>query len=185
MAEFTLYYKSSSHWKDKEMSMVSIEMKVPLDSDGFLRRECPNCERQFKLKQVDSNTETQEDNNDESYYCPYCYESAPLNSWWTKEQLEYAQQLAFKEVMEPGLRSLQRQIESLNSSSSFVHADVEVSSPPEPNFLSETDDMIKAEFPCHLEKPLKIDEAWKQDVACLMCGIQYPVSLVEELPEPE
>ena len=23
-------------------------MEIPLDSDGFLRRECPTCEREFK-----------------------------------------------------------------------------------------------------------------------------------------
>lgn len=164
------------------MSEVAIEMPVPLDGDGFLRRECPNCERQFKLRPVDSNTEIQE-NNDESYYCPYCHESAPLNAWWTKEQLEYAQQLAYKEVLEPELRNLQRHIKSLNDSSSFVCADAELSSLPEQISLSETDDMIKVEFPCHSEKPLKIDETWEQDVACFICGIQYPVALIKEMLE--
>ncbi len=27
---------------------VSFGMTIPLDSDGFLRRECPTCEREFK-----------------------------------------------------------------------------------------------------------------------------------------
>jgi hypothetical protein len=27
---------------------VTLEMSMPLDSDGFLRRECPTCEREFK-----------------------------------------------------------------------------------------------------------------------------------------
>jgi hypothetical protein len=30
------------------MGDVSIPMSLPLDGDGFLRRECPKCERQFK-----------------------------------------------------------------------------------------------------------------------------------------
>lgn len=165
------------------MSEVSIEMTLPLDKDGFLRRECPNCERQFKLKQVNSSAETQEDNNDESYYCPYCHEFAPPNAWWTKEQLEYAQQLAYKEVLEPELRNLQRQIESLNGSDSFVSVDVELSNSPEPNFLNEPDDMVRVDFPCHPEDPLKLEETWEQDVACFICGIQYPVMLVKELQE--
>ncbi len=165
------------------MSDVSIEMKVPLDADGFFRRECPNCERQFKQKHTDSNTETPENVSVESYYCPYCYESAPLNSWWTKEQLEYAQQLAFKEVIEPELQNLQRQIESLNRLGNLVKMESRLSHSPESNPLSEKDDMIRTDFPCHPEEPLKIDEAWEQDVACLICGIRYPVSLVKELPE--
>ena len=27
---------------------LALEMSMPLDSDGFLRRECPTCEREFK-----------------------------------------------------------------------------------------------------------------------------------------
>ncbi len=27
---------------------VMLEISMPLDSDGFLRRECPTCEREFK-----------------------------------------------------------------------------------------------------------------------------------------
>lgn len=30
------------------MSDMSVSMSLPLDEDRFLRRECPNCERQFK-----------------------------------------------------------------------------------------------------------------------------------------
>ncbi|MHB8598779.1 MAG: hypothetical protein ACYDER_18420 [Ktedonobacteraceae bacterium] len=166
------------------MSGIAIEMTVPLDGDGFLRRECPNCEQQFKLKQADTNIETQEDNEDnngDSYYCPYCHE--PATTWWTKEQLEYALQLAFKEVFEPELQSFQRKIESLNNSGSFVRADAKLSSLPEQISLIETDDMMKVEFPCHPEEPLKIDETWEQDVACIICGIQYPVVLVKEMSE--
>jgi hypothetical protein len=164
------------------MSKISIEMKISLDKEGFLRRECPNCERQFKKRNANSDDNTTDNTSIESYYCPYCHEPAPLNAWWTKEQLEYAQQLAYKEVLEPELRNLQRQIESLNGSS-FVHTDVKLSSPPEPNLLSEPNDMVRVEFPCHPEEPLKIDEAWDQDIACLICGIQYPEVLVKELPE--
>lgn len=27
---------------------VQLSMSLPLDGDGFLRRECPTCEREFK-----------------------------------------------------------------------------------------------------------------------------------------
>jgi NMD protein affecting ribosome stability and mRNA decay len=165
------------------MSEIPIEVRVPLDTDGFLRRECPNCGRQFKYKHTESNLETPENTSVESYYCPYCYQSAPLNSWWTKEQLEYAQQLAFRELIEPELQNLQQQIRSLNRHGNFLQIDVSFSQPSEPNPLKETDDMIRVDFPCHPEEPLKIDEIWEQDVACFLCGIQYPLSLVEELPE--
>lgn len=158
-------------------------MRVPLDNDGFLRRECPNCERQFKQKHSEPNTELSTNNDTGSYFCPYCYQPAPENSWWTKEQIEYAQQLAFKEVLEPELQNFQRQIQSLNRQGDFVRIDSTLADIPGPTTLSETNDMFLVTFPCHPEEPLKIDEAWDQDVACLACGIQYPVSLVKELPE--
>jgi len=165
------------------MDDISIEMKVPLDGDGFLRRECPNCERQFKLKYSVSNTETLETIDIESYYCPYCYEPASLDSWWTKEQLEQAQQLAFKEVVEPELKNLQRQIQSLNRNDSFAQIDSKLEYLEESVPLTEVDDMVKVDFPCHPEEPLKIDETWKQNAACFVCGIQYPASLVKESSE--
>lgn len=43
------------------MSEIPIPMSLPLDKDGFLRRECPNCERQFKWWPSSSSEETSED----------------------------------------------------------------------------------------------------------------------------
>jgi hypothetical protein len=42
------------------MSEISIPMSLPLDTDGFLRRECPNCERQFKSRPTQSSEESLE-----------------------------------------------------------------------------------------------------------------------------
>jgi hypothetical protein len=50
---------------------VSLSVPMPLDPDGFLRRECPTCERQFKWMAA-----TEEDEGtpqpEGGYYCPYC-----------------------------------------------------------------------------------------------------------------
>ncbi len=43
--------------------------------------------------------------------------------------------------------------------------------------------MMRVDFPCHPEEPLKVSEDWDGDVACLLCGIQYPVELIRPLPE--
>ena len=46
-------------------------MSVPLDSDGFIRRECPTCEREFKSLAAQGDapkTELAEG----GAYCPYC-----------------------------------------------------------------------------------------------------------------
>lgn len=111
------------------MSEISIEMNLPLDADGFLRRECPNCERQFKWKPTSSGSDNSENEEVEEYYCPYCYQPALLDAWWTKEQLEYAQQVALKQVLEPGLKNLQRRINRANDSSGLVQIKASMFSP--------------------------------------------------------
>ena len=62
---------------------VTLGMSVPLDSDGFLRRECPTCEREFKaLPSGDEDAEAEEV-PDGGYFCPYCAIQAPDGSWFT------------------------------------------------------------------------------------------------------
>ena len=195
--EFKRPNYSGKIWKAEEMylvmkgrraamSEVSLEVRVPLNSDNFLRRECPNCERQFKQQYVSSDQKTTENNSEESieyYFCPYCYEPAPPDTWWTKEQLEYVKLVALREFVEPTFQSFKQEIEAFNSSDSPLHIDVTVPPTAEPILPSEIDEMVRVDFPCHLEEPLKIDKAWENEVACLICGIQYPVDLVKALPE--
>jgi hypothetical protein len=45
--------------------------------------------------------------------------------------------------------------------------------------------MVRVDMPCHPEEPLKVDEDWEQEVACLVCGIRYPVDLVRALPDED
>lgn len=165
------------------MSDVSIEMSLPLDADGFLRRECPNCERQFKWRSTSLDEGLSEDAEVEGYYCPYCYQSALTDTWWTKEQVEHAKHIALKQVLEPGLRNLQGQINQTNRSGRLVEMEASTSEFPETGQLVEMEDMVQVDFPCHPEEPLKIDGTWEQEIACLICGIRYPVSLVKQLPE--
>jgi uncharacterized Zn-finger protein len=167
------------------MSEIPIPMSLPLDKDGFLRRECPNCERQFKWWPASSEEISEEiQEAREAYFCPYCHEPAPLDAWWTKEQLEYAQRLAVAEVMEPEIRRFKNDMERINRGSRG-HVRFDASPPPlsRPESLTEPDDMIRVDVPCHPEEPTKVDEGWDGEVACLVCGIRYPVDLVRALPE--
>lgn len=160
-------------------------MSLPLDKDGFLRRECPNCERQFKWwpsQSEEASEEVQEP--PEAYFCPYCQEPADLNAWWTKEQLEYARDLAAAEVMRPELRRFKNNMECGNRRSQrTIRFDVSLPAMSRPEPLIEPDDMVRVDMPCHPEEPVKIEEEWEQEVTCLVCGIHYPVELVRALPE--
>ncbi len=62
---------------------VTLGMSIPLHSDGFLRRECPTCEREFKWL---PNTNDEDDADDGEplpsgcYLCPYCGVQAPADA---------------------------------------------------------------------------------------------------------
>lgn len=167
------------------MGDKSIQMALPLDSDGFLRRECPSCKRQFKwFPSRSQDSESAEPIAETvAYYCPYCWEQAAPEVWWTTEQVEFASQIAMAEVMGPSLRRLTRSVSQLNRSGGLLRARLKSPSISRPESLVEPDDMVRVDFPCHPEEPLKVDEAWEGEVACLVCGIHYPFDLVRELPK--
>lgn len=169
------------------MSERPIPMSLPLDKDGFLRRECPHCELQFKWWPTPPSEEAPEETQEvpEVYFCPYCYEPADPNAWWTKEQREYVRDLAAAEVMGPELRRFKNNMESGNRRSGMMRFDVSLPPLSRPEPLAEPEDMVRADVPCHPEEPIKVDEEWDQEVACLVCGIRYPVELVRALPEEE
>ena len=168
------------------MSEIPIPMTLPLDQDGFLRRECPTCERQFKWWPTPPSEEGLGEYTQEAveiYFCPYCYEPADLNAWWTKEQLEYAEQLALAEALDPQLRRIKNKLERGSRRVHGVNFEMSVPSLSRPELLSEPDDMVRIDVPCHPEEPLKVDKEWEHEVTCLVCGIHYPVELVRALPD--
>ena len=98
------------------MDEISLSLQLPLDKDGFLRRECPHCGRQFKQWQS-ADDAMQE--SPEAYYCPYCFTSAEADNWLTAQQLEYIQQQAMAEIVGPNLYRLQEQLEQASQSGLF------------------------------------------------------------------
>lgn len=167
------------------MTEIRLNATLPLDSDGFLRRECPNCERQFKWLPGPNTQEDEEECREasESYFCPYCYEEAATHAWWTKEQLEYTRALVLTESVVPRLRRFQRDVRKLSQPGGLIQLDVRLPSLERRDQMVETDDMVRIDFPCHPAEPVKIDETWESDVACLVCGIRYPIDLLRDLPQ--
>ena len=155
---------------------VQLSMSLPLDSDGFLRRECPTCEREFKAlsSSADEGSEPAEDAEPvESYFCPYCVVSAPANAWLTKAQVAVMNEIVRRELIEPELDKFERGLGKMNRSSGGL-IDISVSlerDEPEPApELSETDDMRCVDFTCHTSEPVKVLDNWSGEVHCLICG---------------
>lgn len=146
-------------------------MSVPLDGDGFVRRECPTCERELKWPGRDQ--EEDQAASPGGYYCPYCAVQAPPSAWFTKAQIEQAQAIVTSEIVPPELDKLRDALGRLGQTSGgLIEVKVTSSSsradPPPP--LSETDDMRRVDFPCHPRSPVKVLDAWTGGVHCRLCG---------------
>jgi uncharacterized Zn-finger protein len=150
------------------MSEVKIPMTLPLDSDGFLRRECPYCKREFKVFPSQKEEDMEESNVIVELFCPYCGQSAGKNSWWTGEQRRYAKEIALKKVLEPELEELGKSLENIGKGS-FIKIKMEKPSFKTPKIHEEADDMKLFDLPCCKER-IKLEENWKGYVHCIVCG---------------
>lgn len=156
---------------------MNLEISIPLDN-GFLRRECPSCERQFKwyTEPTEDRPDQYEDPSD--YFCPYCGERASSDAWFTTEQVEFAADHARVQMEGEVGRMLERTARDFNrrSGSSSGPLGFSVSMEyergrrtPKPT-LREPSDMREVKPLCHPWEPIKVDEGWQGDIHCLICG---------------
>jgi hypothetical protein len=88
---------------------IQVSVKIPLDDDGMLGRECLECKKYFKLK---PGTGLPTDH----CHCPYCEYEGKSNTFWTPEQLEYAKSVGLNQVFRTHIKpSLDRLTDSLKS----------------------------------------------------------------------
>lgn len=158
---------------------MEIPFEIPLDSDGYLRRQCPRCERCFKWRpenEGDEGDEGEQTAQTVLYHCPYCAEESASDQWWTDEQVDYAQGLAAIEAMRMIEKTLGPAADRINRSSGMVKMDLDVPRVTPPAPLFEPDDMIAVQPPCHPAEPLKVLEDWDDEIHCLICGRPFVVS---------
>jgi hypothetical protein len=150
---------------------VTLEMSMPLDSDGFLRRECPTCVREFKwlhTPQEEGNAAPVEEGG---YFCPYCEVQAEAGTWLTQAQAYLAQNLLATKVVGPMLEKLGDSFKSVGrSSGGMIKAELKYDAPEELDPLTEIDDMTRVDFDCHPTEPVKVLDDWDKPVRCLICG---------------
>ena len=175
------------------MSDLKKRISFPLDKDGFFRRECPLCCKEFKLlldkKELDDLVDSfmlekeedeinSEDSNvpQEEFVCPYCGQKAAASDWWTQEQLAYIR-IFVKNVManmlnEHLIRPLRRNFNRPSSGPISVRFEGKEMEEQEPWISPETDDMDVFELPC-CQRKMKIDDSWKGKVYCFFCGFPF------------
>lgn len=152
---------------------METQISIPLDSDGFLRRECPTCEREFKWLPSDAgdgSTEGAAEIDPAGYYCPFCGVQAESGKWLTKAQVEFVHHVARREFVEPILRDWAADLERKSTKHVKFKANPNFGDDsPEPQ-LTEQDDMRRVDFECHPSEPVKVLDDWDGQVRCLICG---------------
>ena len=151
---------------------TTFQISIPLDKDGFLRRECPTCEREFKWFHTPEGSDATIGPADGGYFCPYCGVQAQPNMWQTQAQVKLVRETAMSEVVGPILRDFAAGISSRNKPGAMVQVKASYSEPPAPEPLAEDDDMVQVDFPCHSTEPVKVLEDWDSPVHCLICGMR-------------
>lgn len=145
---------------------------MTLDEDGFLRRECPTCEQEFKwFHHVEDGGDAEVVSQ---YFCPLCGEPSGPDTWWTPAQLEYAQRSAGPELDRLVQDSMNDAFKRLKGSTYSPNRNFSLDTPtPEP--VIEPNDMAIVEPPCHPNEPIKVPEPALDRVHCLICGEPFAV----------
>lgn len=146
------------------------EMKVTLKTDnGFLRRECPSCRRQFKW----FHTEVSPYPKAGPYHCPYCGSHGEGWDWFTDAQRQYIKKIVGNEAVTELQQSLKKVTGRSAGMMKVTVTHSPSSPPPHPIAPSEPTDMWEVKSPCHPLEPLKIAEDWNEAVHCLVCGAEF------------
>ena len=178
------------------MGDIEINISLPLDDEGFFRRECPFCRREFKVmlskdelgtlaqEEIDSfmteaeeKTDSDEGSQEEvEYFCPYCGQSAPKSSWWTQEQLSYvnifAQNIMASLINEHLIQPLQRNFRHQRSGPISISFHGQEMGQQEPWISPEINDMNTFDLPC-CNRKIKVEENAIGRIHCFSCGFPH------------
>lgn len=137
----------------------SVQMEIHADADGYVDKECPHAECQFDFK-------IHEDDwsaivRDEEVFCPACGHAAPAKSWFTTEQVEWAQQNAVNQLSHMLGDAMRRDAESFNRRQphgGFITMSMQVRGRSEP-----------------VQLPLAASEPMRLKMRCSQCQCRYSV----------
>lgn len=148
---------------------MNTHISLPLDDDGFLRRACPTCEREFKCLVAEEAGEATPAVAG-GYFCPYCAVQAPTDAWWTKAQVELAQATIQRNVIGPALDKFKSDVERANPRDGLIQMSVETNNQPDTPALREKNDMRRIDFTCHPDDSIKVLEHWEHPISCTICA---------------
>jgi uncharacterized Zn-finger protein len=166
---------------------ITKHVPFPLDEEGFFRRACPLCSREFKvllkpdelgqLQQLnylvdgeESEEKTDEEDDEKHYFCPYCGQRSPHDEWWTEEQRAYIHVIVSNIAATLLNEHFVRPLRSMNSD--FIKITSNEMPQKEAWISPEASDLTRFDLPCCV-RSLKIAEEWTQEVHCFFCGFPH------------
>jgi hypothetical protein len=173
--------------ESEEPRRVSMDVTIPLDAHGCVRRDCPRCGLDFKqaIAEADlsgilaasvSRLKAAQGGQAESSptsrcWCPYCGHEDDSQSFMHEEHVTYLRRLLYREFFEPLVRDLFSPFEELRSSR---HMKVTVTRGPRsarPMLGPEPTDMARVRcLTC--DELFKVMPEWRGNVCCPGCGLQ-------------
>lgn len=154
--------------------MSSYSIELPLDDDGFIRRECPACRTEFKWHYGPTDLTPDSFVDPSSYWCPICGRPADSNAWFTTAQVDYMQKIGVRGFANELDQEMKRS--SNSPSSGFLKIELNASFRTPPSALIEPNDMAILESPCHPWEPVKVPEQLSPPFYCSICGAPYDIS---------
>lgn len=138
-----------------------MELSFPTDSDGFFSRECPSCNRYFKVIVGDGSDQP-------ISACPHCGHRGH-DCWHTPEQIEHVKAVTLSTVVAPELDRLNRQLTSSAGGLLKVSVKNTISRPPPPPIeVDEPYDIVR--FRC-CNETVKLHRL--ETNFCIICGTPY------------
>lgn len=128
---------------------MEFTLKIQPDADGYTGRECPECEKYFKIK-FGTGLPGSPD-----CHCPYCNHIDPQKQFFTKDQVEYVKSVALNKISGDLLQSLKK-AERRPDPRAFISIGITVKGSPTPIIH-------------YSEKELE------ERVTCSGCTLQYTI----------
>jgi endogenous inhibitor of DNA gyrase (YacG/DUF329 family) len=150
---------------------MEVPVEFPLDSDGFLRRECPNCAQEFKWHYGPTDARPDSAVDPPRYTCPLCGKQANHDQWFTQDQVHYQRQAVEFYLFD----AVNDELKHAFKGSKNLTYELGRNNASAPTALHEPNDMLIVEPPCHPWEPVKVQQerADSGPLFCLVCSETY------------
>nr|WP_321258904.1 hypothetical protein [uncultured Pseudodesulfovibrio sp.] len=108
-----------------DSELMEFSVSIESDEDGYIGRECPECEKYFKVKNGTGLLDATD------CHCPYCNNVDPHDHYWTQQQIEYAQSVALNQISGELLGQLKK-LERKPDRNAFISIGITVEGSPTP-----------------------------------------------------